>query len=246
MTYIPRSSIAGADTSAPSFPKLPRRANQGAPCFLDDLLSSHVYDAGGERWLPMEYIAFSYDTELDGGEVGDIELDVVIPEGMIILDGLIDVVDPFASAGAATIAISVEGANDILNAGDLATNGGAGLHDVVPAGSAATAVKTTEDRAVTVTIGTADLTGGKLFGYLRCFRGWPAEERSSSSSSSSSSVSSASESSSSSSSPSESSSSSSSTSSSSSSSTSSASSASSSSESSSSESSASESSASNV
>lgn len=100
-------------------------------------------------------------------------LGVYVPAKAIILDGLNDVTTTFTSAtDAATIAISVEGANDIVAA--IAISNGAnpwdaGRHDVIPVGTAATSVKVTGavHKEVTATVAVEVLTAGKLIGWLR-------------------------------------------------------------------------------
>ena len=98
-------------------------------------------------------------------------LGVTIPDNAIVLDGMVDVVTTFASANdSATIAIHVNGANDIVAAVAISDSGNpwdAGLHAVVPVNSAATAVKTTAAREITATVAVQALTAGKLVGFLR-------------------------------------------------------------------------------
>ena len=94
-----------------------------------------------------------------------------IPANFVIIDTVIDVITTFTSDGtdAATIAIHVEGANDIVTA--VAISDGADPWDAaIRAGtpvSAATAVKTSVARDVTVTLAASnDLTAGKMIIYL--------------------------------------------------------------------------------
>jgi hypothetical protein len=166
-----RTVLHGVDTSAPNFAKLPAVGNQGSECYTDDLRARLVYDDAAGKWLPQEYIPFVYDFAVHGGAVGAIDLGISVPAGTIILDGIYDVVDALASGGAATIALKVEGTGDVLAAAAIGTAGTEGLHDVVPDGTAAKAIKATEDRKVTLTVAVAALTAGKLYGFLRCVRG---------------------------------------------------------------------------
>ena len=94
-----------------------------------------------------------------------------LPDNAIIVGGVIDVVTGFASTGsdAATIAIHVENADDIVAAiavshGDNAWDGG--LHPVVP--SRTSPIKTTtSNRDITVTTGASqDLSAGKMIIWL--------------------------------------------------------------------------------
>jgi hypothetical protein len=117
---------------------------------------------------------FTYDFAVDGGAVGNIDLPVVLPDNAIILDGLYDVLTTFTTAGAdaGTVAITMgaQAANLIVVA--IAVSNGAnawdaGLHDIVPVGTAATAVKLTAARAVRIVIGGQAVTAGALVGFLR-------------------------------------------------------------------------------
>lgn len=165
-----RTVLHGIDESAPSYAKMPARGNMGAKCYDEELQSFLVWDSTAAAWLPVEYVPFVYDFDVHGGEVEAIELDAVVPERCIVLDGVIDVVDALTSDGAAQVAIHVQTADDILAAAVLGTNGTEGLHDVVPVGTAATAIKMTADGNVTLTVTVAALTAGKLYGFLRVLR----------------------------------------------------------------------------
>lgn len=173
---MPRTVLHGIDQSAPQFEKLPGRGNQASECYLDDLRSKHVFDQSARTWLPLEYIAFRYDVAEHGGDVGAIELPVTVPADTIILDGIIDILDPFGSEGSATLALSIEAPADVLAATDLTDLDDAGLLDVYPNGSAARAIRVSEDAPVVATVGVAELTAGVLQGYLRCVRSVPVEE----------------------------------------------------------------------
>lgn len=105
-----------------------------------------------------------YDFADDGGAQGDIDLMGVagLPNGAIVVGGLLEVTTALASAGAATAALKVEGAGDIV--ADVAISGApwssAGLKDIVPDMSGSAAVKTTAPRDIVLTVGVADLTAG--------------------------------------------------------------------------------------
>jgi hypothetical protein len=108
----------------------------------------------------------------DAGSVGAHGLGVTIPDNAVILDGVIDVITTFTDDDddSATIAISVEGANDIVTA--TAISGGsniwdAGLQDVAPDGTAANMVKTSDDQEVTATVADDALSAGKMWVILR-------------------------------------------------------------------------------
>jgi hypothetical protein len=96
---------------------------------------------------------------------------VTLPAHAVVIGGNYDVNTAFTSAAStATVAISVEGANDILSA--LAVSdaklGTIGRKVIVPKINTveSTSVKTTAAREITVTIAVQDLTGGKLTGWL--------------------------------------------------------------------------------
>lgn len=105
-----------------------------------------------------------YDFASEGGAVSDIILrGDSIPSGAIIVDALIEVETVPTSAGAATIAIKTEGAADI-NAADAISGAPWSTAGVKRADLTATAapVKTTAERDIVATVGTADLTAGKF------------------------------------------------------------------------------------
>ena len=105
-------------------------------------------------------------TATGGVAIGAHPTGIVIPDEAKIIGGLYDVTTTFTSAtDNATIAIHAEGANDIVSAETIGAGGApwdAGLHDVIPAYTAATIIKTTADRDVTVTVGGEDLTAGVM------------------------------------------------------------------------------------
>jgi hypothetical protein len=115
-------------------------------------------------YKPKQYIG-EYDFAVDGGAIGTITLrgsgHAPIPNGSIILSGVVEVLTTLTSGGSETTAFTVESAGDILAATAVASMG-AGLKSVVPAGTGVTAIKTTAERAVTMTIAVATLTAGKL------------------------------------------------------------------------------------
>lgn len=106
-----------------------------------------------------------YDFAVDAGAVGTITLrsapgDLqgnLIPAGSVIEMGYIDV--ETAPGGTGTVALTAEAAGDIRAAATIAATG---RISVVPAGTGATAVKTTVARSITMTIAVAVLTAGKF------------------------------------------------------------------------------------
>jgi hypothetical protein len=114
-----------------------------------------------------------YDFAVHGGVAGSISLAVPIPDNAIVLDGVLEVITPLTSDGAATAAVQVNGADDIIAATVIAGAPWhqAGLKDIVPVGTAVTAVKTTAARNVTLVVGVADLKAGKFNVWLRWVQG---------------------------------------------------------------------------
>lgn len=109
-----------------------------------------------------------YDFAVDGGATGTIALrsapgDIqgnLVPAGSVITGGYIDVETACLSA-TGTMQFQVEGAGDLSAA--LAQAGlTVGRKSVTPAGTGATAVKTTAARSIAVVIATAAFTAGKL------------------------------------------------------------------------------------
>ena len=103
--------------------------------------------------------------------VGAHPLSIVIPAHSLIVGGFVDVNTVFTSAAStATIALSVEGANDIITA--AAVSGAPwstiGRKAIVPKANTpeSTSIKTTVARAITATVAVQALTAGKLTGYL--------------------------------------------------------------------------------
>ena len=97
---------------------------------------------------------------------------VILPAHAIIVGGFFDVNTAFTSAetNTGTIAISVQGANDIQTAAAVsgAPYSTVGRKAIVPKANTpeSTSVKTTAAREITCTVAIAALTAGKLTGYL--------------------------------------------------------------------------------
>jgi hypothetical protein len=112
-------------------------------------------------------IKATFDYAEHGGAVGDIALDLKLPDNAIVYQGLIDVVTDPTSGGSATVALKIEGSADLLAATAIASV--TGQLDTVPDGTAANVVKLTAERTLTVTVTTAALTAGKFHVYLTYF-----------------------------------------------------------------------------
>ncbi|MDX3101745.1 hypothetical protein [Nonomuraea angiospora] len=122
------------------------------------------YTGGYPRATELQVARGRYDFSVDGGAVGTIDLtrDAQIPANAIILGGFVEVDTALTSGGAGTMAVSVEGAGDIVAA--AAVSGApwstTGRKSTVPAFTGATTVKTTQARKIQATIATAALTAG--------------------------------------------------------------------------------------
>lgn len=90
-------------------------------------------------------------------------LAVTIPDNAIVIGGHVDVISAITSDGSATVAIHLVSANDLLTATAKATL--AAKYQSVMATTTAP-IKLEAAKAVTVTVGAAALTGGKLNGYI--------------------------------------------------------------------------------
>lgn len=106
-----------------------------------------------------------YDFAVDGGAIGSITLrgDNTIPAGSIIYAGWLEIDTGFTTGTAATMAITVEGAGDIIAATVVsgAPYSTTGRKSIIPAATGATSVKTTVPRSIVATIATGTVTAGK-------------------------------------------------------------------------------------
>lgn len=97
---------------------------------------------------------------------------VTLPIHAIVVGGFVDVNTAFTSENTnnATIAIKVEGANDIISAAAVsgAPYSSIGRKAIVPKANTpeSTSVKATAAREITCTVATSVLTAGKLTGYI--------------------------------------------------------------------------------
>jgi hypothetical protein len=118
----------------------------------------------------LKWVRARYSFAADGGAVGAIALvgSTVIPSGAAILGGFVDVITPPTSGGAATIAIQIEAANDIVTAAAIsgAPWSTAGRKSVIPVFTGATTVKTTAARDISAVVATAALTAGVFDVYI--------------------------------------------------------------------------------
>lgn len=107
---------------------------------------------------------FEYDFAVDGGTIGDIPLrGDSLSEGAVITGGMVHVKTTCTGGASATVSLKVESAADVMAATAMAGMVTNALLDVEPDGTAAHAVRTTENgRQVVATIATAALTAGKF------------------------------------------------------------------------------------
>jgi hypothetical protein len=95
---------------------------------------------------------------------------VILPKNAVIVGGFVDVNTAFTTSASGTVAISVEGANDIITAGIVssAPYSTIGTKAIVPKANTpeSTSVKCTVDREIVCTVATGALTAGKLTGFL--------------------------------------------------------------------------------
>jgi hypothetical protein len=111
-----------------------------------------------------------YDFAVDAGAIGTIALRGVngtqgpIPSGAYVYGGVLDILTLFTTGTAATAALTVEAANDIVSA--TVVSGAPYSTAGVKAGSVvlvnATPTKTTAARSPSIVIATGTVTAGKL------------------------------------------------------------------------------------
>lgn len=124
----------------------------------------------------MRTARFTFDptTNADERTVAAHTVGPIIPDNSLILGGGMEILTTFTSADdSATIAASVNGANDLVTATAISSGtfwDAVKYKGIVPTGlelaGVATPIKLTADRQVTFTVGTQALTGGKLVGWL--------------------------------------------------------------------------------
>ena len=115
---------------------------------------------------------FTFDTEANdnaatpasNAEMGAHPMAVSVPDNAIVISGHVDVITAVTSEGAATVAIGLVSGVDLLAA---TAKTSLGLAAQVPMAAVKTApIKLAAEKAVTVTVGTAALTAGKINGYI--------------------------------------------------------------------------------
>lgn len=125
-----------------------------------------------EGTTKLKSVSAEYDFAVDGGAIGNITLrptpgqgigDGVIPAGAIIIGGWLEIDTGFTTGTAATMAINIEGAGDIVAATVVsgAPYSTTGRKSIIPASTGATTVKTTVPRSIVATIAVGTITAGK-------------------------------------------------------------------------------------
>jgi hypothetical protein len=111
-----------------------------------------------------------WDFARDGGAIGAIDFrGPKIPNGFRITSTFIEVLTGLTGGTNAEIAISMNTAGDLKASAVLTAYASAGVVAGIPVGTAATAVKATANRTITLNVTVAALTAGKLrlvhYGY---------------------------------------------------------------------------------
>lgn len=107
-----------------------------------------------------------YDFAIDGGAISTIVLrsdDGPIPNGSYITQAVLDILTAFTTGTAATAALTVEAANDVVSATVVsgAPYSTTGLKSTIQVGTGATSLKTTASRSPSIVIATGTITAGK-------------------------------------------------------------------------------------
>jgi hypothetical protein len=175
MTHVPRTVLHGAGQSAANPTALVTemaRGNMGHRLWDERRLCEMIRDTNlGKNVYGGGYAAFLHDFAIHGGAIGAINLGPV-PAGFIVLNCVYDVITTYTTAGAdaGTLALSIEGANDIVSAVAVSNGGNpwdAGRHQAIPDfGTLADDVKATIDRQLVLTIGGQAVTAGKMRIFL--------------------------------------------------------------------------------
>jgi len=120
--------------------------------------------------MPKKYIEGFYNFSVDGGSQGTFNLcgTETFGDSYIVTNAYYAVSQTFTSSGdSATIALSIEGANDLVSA--IAISDGTNPWDAsgafvqcIPDGTVGNFIILSDDRELTMTVGVEDLTAGKL------------------------------------------------------------------------------------
>lgn len=143
--------------------------DQGADRFFCDGCTMDVRDTAVVNGLmKVAKATFQYSASNQG--LGSSSLGMEIPANAVVMDGLIDVQTGCSTAnGNGTIALALEGANDIVSAATVSSAWTAGRHNIIPDGTAANSKKTTVQRGLSIVTGTQVLNACKFSVWLRYF-----------------------------------------------------------------------------
>lgn len=129
-------------------------------------------NADGLGFLRVARATFDPSTNADERTIAAHSLGVTIPDDAIVVGGFIEVNTTFTSAtDAATVAIHVEGADDIVAAiaiSDVSNPWDAGMQAIIPKANTpeSTGVKLSAAREITATVAVEALTAGKATIFL--------------------------------------------------------------------------------
>lgn len=146
----------------------------GGSIALDEgaTVTGAAYAADGLGSLRLARATFDPSAVTGDRTIAAHDLSVTLPINAIVVGGFVDVITTFTSAtDAATIALSVQGANDIVAAiaiSDVGNPWDAGKHAIIPKANTpeTTGVKCTAARAITATVAVEALTAGKAVVWL--------------------------------------------------------------------------------
>lgn len=113
-------------------------------------------------------VKVTYDFSVSGGAIGTINLSALnakIPSGAILRQCGVNVLTTVTSGGSATLAFGMNSSTDILAASAYTSFTSTAMIATNPTGATASWIKASADRRLTLTIGTAALTAGKLDVY---------------------------------------------------------------------------------
>lgn len=107
----------------------------------------------------------TYDFTKDGGAVGTVTFPLKLPSGAIVKRVFFDNVTSASSLGAATIGFSLQSSGD-LKATNTAYTSWTGRLAGIPDDTTTNMIKLTAQRTLTMSIGTAALTAGKIKAFI--------------------------------------------------------------------------------
>lgn len=149
----------------------------GAIDLLDKMNSTAAKVRLGQLLRNQKGVAVGiWDFAVNGGAVSTISLldsegkAIVLPANAVVTDAFVDIITAMTSTGNnGTIAINLQSAGDLLSAVDADTLSGVAAG--IPVGVAATAIKLTAERTLTVAIATNALLSGKFAVYVEWIQG---------------------------------------------------------------------------